>query len=247
MLLDFSLLVKLGLQDVVVRVSKRARNAIMGRFLSFSAVDWSRTQAYAMGHVGQVFINLRGREPQGCVPPEEYETVRQRVADALRELKHPQSGRPLVDEIIFKEQVYEGPYAERGADLLPVMDGFRYIAFPLFASNTRLVTAQVRGDSGCHRLHGILLACGPAVRQGMKLDGARIIDLAPTILYRMGLPVPDDMDGRVLTEMFESAFVRATPLQQAEAETVHRRPEHELLPEERAEIEARLRSLGYLD
>ena len=243
----YALLVKLGLQDVVARVSKRARNAIVGRFLSFSAVDWSRTQAYAMGHVGQVFINLRGREPYGCVPPEEYETVRQRVADALREIKHPQSDRPLVDEIIFKEQVYEGPYAERGADLLPVMDGFRYIAFPLFASNTQLVTAQVRGDSGCHRLHGILLASGPAVRQRIKLDGARIIDLAPTILYRMGLPVPDDMDGRVLTEMFEPAFVRATPLQQAEAETVHRRPEHELLPEERAEIEARLRSLGYLD
>jgi predicted AlkP superfamily phosphohydrolase/phosphomutase len=200
-----------------------------------------------MGHVGQVFINLRGREPQGCVPPEEYEAVRQQVADALRELKHPQSGRPLVDEIIFKEQVYQGPYAERGADLLPVMDGFRYIAFPLFASNTQIVTSQVRGDSGCHRLHGILLVSGPAVRQGIKLDGARIIDLAPTILYRMGLPVPGDMDGRVLTEMFEPTFVRATPLQQAEVETVHRRPEHELLPEEQAEIEARLRSLGYLD
>ena len=242
----YALLVKLGLQDVVVKVSKRARNAIVGRFLSFSAVDWSRTQAYAMGHVGQVFINLRGREPHGCVPPEEYEAVRQRVADALRELKHPQSDRPLVDEIIFKEQVYQGPYAEQGADLLPIMDGFRYIAFPLFASNAQLVTEQVRGDSGCHRLHGILLAHGPAVQQGIELDGAQIIDLAPTILYRMGLPVPGDMDGRVLTEMFEPAFVRATPLQQAETETVHH-PEHELLPEERAEIEARLRSLGYLE
>jgi len=247
----YALLVKLGLQDVVVKVSKRARNAIVGRFLSFSAVDWSRTQAYAMGHVGQVFINLRGREPHGCVPPKEYEAVRQRVADALRELEHPQFGRPLVDEIIFKEQVYQGPYAERGPDLLPIMDGFRYIAFPLFASNAQLVTAQVRGDSGCHRLHGILLAHGPAVQQGIELDGAQIIDLAPTILYRMGLPVPNDMDGRVLMEMFEPAFVRATPLQQAEAEAgepmAHRRPEHELLPEERAEIEARLRSLGYLD
>jgi predicted AlkP superfamily phosphohydrolase/phosphomutase len=243
----YALLVKLGLQDVVVKVSKRARNAMVGRFLSFSAVDWSRTQAYAMGHVGQVFINLRGRQPQGCVPPEEYAAVRQRVADALRELKHPQSDRPLVDEIIFKEQVYEGPYAERGADLLPVMDGFGHIAFPLFASNAQIVTPQVRGDSGCHRLHGILLASGPAVRRGIELNGAQITDLAPTILYRMGLPVPDDMDGRVLTEMFEPAFARATPLQRAEAEAGERRPEHELPPEERAEIEARLRSLGYLE
>lgn len=243
----YALLVKLGLQDVVVRVSKRSRNAVMGRFLSFSAVDWSRTQAYAMGHVGQVFINLRGREPHGCVPPEEYDAVRQRVADALREIRHPQSDRPLVDEIIFKEQVYEGPYAERGADLLPIMDGFHYIAFPLFASNAQIVTPQVRGDSGCHRLHGILLAGGPAVRQGTELDGAQIIDLAPTILYRMGLPVPGDMDGRVLLEMFEPSFVRTAPLQQVEAEAAYPHPEHELPPEEQEEIEARLRSLGYLE
>ena len=251
----YAFLVKLGLQNMVTMVSKRSRNAIIGRFLSFAAVDWSRTQAYAMGHVGQIFINLRGRQPHGCVPPEEYEAVRQRVADALRELKHPQSDRPLVDEIIFREQVYEGPYAEQGPDLLPIMDGFRYIAFPLFASNAEVVTTQVRGDSGCHRLHGILLAHGSAVRQGTKLDGARIIDLAPTILYRMGLPVPADMDGRVLTEMFEPAFVRATPVQrcpelakgQAEAGTAYHGPEHTLLPEEQAEIEARLRGLGYLD
>jgi len=242
----YALLVKLGLQNVVVRVSKRARNAVVGRFLSFSAVDWSRTQAYAMGHVGQVFINLRGRQPHGSVPPGEYEAVRQRVADALRQLRHPQSGRPLVDEIIFREQVYEGPYAEQGADLLLIMDDFRYIAFPLFASDTQLVTAQVRGDSGSHRLQGILLACGPAVRRGVELDGARIIDLAPTILYRMGLPVPEDMDGRVLTEMFEPSFVGVTPLQRAEVKAAHPRPEHEWQSEERAEIEARLRGLGYL-
>jgi predicted AlkP superfamily phosphohydrolase/phosphomutase len=245
--------VKLGLQDVVVRISKRARNAVVGRFLSFSAVDWSRTQAYAMGHVGQVFINLRGREPQGCVPPEEYEPVRQRVADALRELKHPQHDRPLVDEIIFREQAYEGPYTEQGADLLPIMDGFRYIAFPLFASNAQIVTAQVRGDSGCHRLHGILLVSGPGVKQGVKLDGAQIIDLAPTILYRMGQPVPDDMDGRVLTEMFEPAFVRAAPLTveeqagEATSPAATHHPEVELSPQDQAEIEARLRGLGYLE
>ena len=242
----YGLLVKLGLQDVVVKVSKRARNAVVGRFLSFSAVDWSRTQAYAMGHVGQVFINLRGREPQGSVEPGEYEAVRGRVAAALRQIPHPLSGRPLVDEIIFQEQAYEGPYAGQGADLLPIMDGFRYIAFPMFASDTQLVAPQVRGDSGCHRLHGILMASGPAVRPGATLEGVRITDLAPTILYRLGLPVPADMDGRVLTEMFDPGFVRDTPVRRADAETLRQRPEHEWQPDEAAEIEDRLRGLGYL-
>lgn len=242
----YRLLVKLGLQDVVVRVSKQVRNAAVGRFLGFDAVDWSRTQAYAIGHVGQVFINLRGREPQGSVAPEAYEAVRQRVADALRQLPHPAADRPLVDEIIFQEQAYQGPYAGQGADLLLIMDGFRYIAFPMFASDTRLVAPQVRGDSGCHRLNGILLAGGAAVRSGVTLSGARIVDLAPTILYRLGLPVPEDMDGRVLTEMFEPEFVGLTPVRRAVAEAAYRRPEHAWQPQEQAEIEARLRGLGYL-
>jgi hypothetical protein len=66
----------------------------------------------------------------------------------------------------------------------------------------------------------------------------------------MGQPVPDDMDGRVLAEMFEPAFVRTAPLQRrpetaAPAATHH--PEVELSPQDQAEIEARLRGLGYLE
>jgi predicted AlkP superfamily phosphohydrolase/phosphomutase len=76
-------LVRLGLQSVTFKVSKRARNRVVGRFLSFDDVDWSRTAAYSMGHVGQVYLNVKGRQPQGIVPPEEYGQVRQRVVDVL--------------------------------------------------------------------------------------------------------------------------------------------------------------------
>lgn len=237
------LIERVGLQNYVWQVSKSTRNKVVSRFLSFDDVDWSRTLAYSIGHVGQIYINLKGREPKGVVDPgDEYRAVRRRVADALRELHHPATGEPMVDEVIPGDQVVHGPYASRSADLHLVMDGYRAIAFPLFAADRRIVTEQIRGDSGCHRRDGILIAWGDAIRSGQELTEARILDLAPTILHLMGLPVPGDMDGRVLS----SALTLDRPVER-EGEVVSQADAEEgLSAEEAAEVEERLRSLGYL-
>jgi predicted AlkP superfamily phosphohydrolase/phosphomutase len=253
---------RVGLQNYVWQVSKSTRNKVVGKFLSFDDVDWSRTLAYSIGHVGQVYVNLKGREPAGIVEPgAEYEAVRQRVIEALQDLRHPESNQPLVDRAIPGDQVVHGPYAHRSPDLHIVLDGYRTIAFPLFATDNRIVTRQIRGDSGCHRQHGILIAWGAEVRseapspvgrpgEGQTVEGARIVDLAPTILHLMGLPVPEDMDGRVLTE----ALTTSRPVEYGPAGATDAfregsgRPDLEagLSAEETAEVEERLRALGYL-
>ncbi len=162
-----------GLQNYVWQVSKSTRNKVVGKFLSFDDVDWSRTLAYSIGHVGQIYINLKGRETEGIVEPgAEYEAVRQRVMEALQDLRHPTTGQPLVDRIVPGDQVVHGPYAHYSPDLHIVLDGYRTIAFPLFATDHRIVTRQIRGDSGCHRLHGIFIAWGPEIRpQTLPLAG----------------------------------------------------------------------------
>jgi predicted AlkP superfamily phosphohydrolase/phosphomutase len=241
------LIERAGLQNYVWQVSKSTRNRVVSKFLSFDDVDWSETLAYSIGHVGQIYINLKGREPEGIVEPgAEYEAVRQRVIKALQQLRHSQTGQPMVDEVIPGDRVVSGPYASRGADLHLVLDGYRAIAFPLFAADRRIVTRQIRGDSGCHRRHGILIAWGAGIRSGERVENARIMDLTPTILHLMGLPVPDDMDGRVLSE----ALTVRRPVEY-EREMVAEvaaapRAEGELSAEEIAEVEKRLRSLGYL-
>ena len=68
----YKILSKLGLQNITARVSRKARNEMVGKFLSFEDVDWSKTIAYSMGHVGQIYINLQGREPHGIVTPDRY-------------------------------------------------------------------------------------------------------------------------------------------------------------------------------
>ena len=237
------LIERVGLQNYVWQVSKSTRNKVVGKFLSFDDVDWPRTRAYSIGHVGQVYVNLKGREPEGAVEPgAEYEAVRQQVIDALRDLRHPETGQPMVDQVIPGDQVVHGPYARRSPDLHVVLDGYRAIAFPLFATDSRIVTRQIRGDSGCHRRHGILIARGPEVKQGHTVEGARILDLAPTILHLMGLPVPDDMDGRVLTE----ALSTSRPVERGAASLATEEGSAGLSAEETAEVEDRLRALGYL-
>jgi predicted AlkP superfamily phosphohydrolase/phosphomutase len=237
------LIERTGLQNYVWQVSKSTRNKVVGRFLSFADVDWSRTLAYSIGHVGQIYVNLRGREPEGIVEAGEHcASVRQQVIDALHQLRHPETGQPLVDRVIPGDQVAHGPYAHRSPDLHVVMDGYRTICFPLFATDHRIVTRQIRGDSGCHRLHGVLIAQGPEIHRGKKLEDAHIIDLAPTILHLMGLPVLKDMDGRVLTE----ALTSSRPVERRDSVASGRRAHGELSQEEVTEVEDRLRALGYL-
>ena len=237
------LIERAGLQNYVWQVSKSTRNKVVGKFLSFDDVDWSRTLAYSIGHVGQIYINLKGREPEGSVEPgAEYESVRQRVIDALQDLRHPETGQPMADQVIPGDQAVHGPYAGRSPDLHLVLDGYRAIAFPLFATDSRIVTRQIRGDSGCHRRHGIFIARGPEVEQGTTIDGARILDLAPTILHLMGLPVPEDMDGHVLAE----ALSTSRPVEYRSASQSGPDAAGGLSAEETAEVEDRLRSLGYL-
>jgi len=206
-------------------------------------VDWSRTLAYSIGHVGQVYVNLKGREPEGIVEPgAEYEDVRRRVTEALGQLRHPQTGRPLTDQVIPGDQVAYGPYAHRGPDLHLILDGYKTIVFPLFATDGRIVTRQIRGDSGCHRRHGIFIAWGAQVRQGAQVADARIWDLAPTILHLMGEPVVDDMDGRVLTE----ALTTSRPVEYRPAGLDDAEAEAGLSADDSAQVEERLRALGYL-
>jgi predicted AlkP superfamily phosphohydrolase/phosphomutase len=200
-----------------------------------------------MGHVGQVFLNRRGREARGIVGDGiEYEAARARVVEVLNKLTHPKTGNPLLDEAICGSDVTHGPYAAQAPDLHLILDGYRCIAFPLFATNNQVVTRQIRGDSGCHRGNGIFIGHGPAFRQATTVDGSQIIDLAPTILYLLGLPVPTNVDGRVLVDALCPSLLEARPVQFAVPEDEQDGEETALSEEDVAEIEDRLKALGYL-
>ncbi len=232
---------RVGLQNTVAQVSKKARNDIVGKFLSFDSVDWSRTIAYSMGHVGQVYINNVGRDAHGIVAEADYERRLTEVSDALAELRD-DDGRPILTNLWRGREVYHGPYAPLGPDLHLELDHYAMIACPLFATEGRVMTNQIRGDSGCHRREGIFIAAGPGIHNGVELPEANILDLAPTIMHLLGEPVPRVMDGRVLDEILvQPGRVRFSDDGDASVSA-----QQGFDAAEAEQIEERLRGLGYL-
>ena len=101
--------------------------------------------------------------------------------------------------------------------------------------------------SGTHHLQGIFIATGPPVRS-ITLKGAKIVDLAPTILYLLGEEVPGDMDGRVLSEAIEEGFARRHPVRvESQSELSQNTETFEYSDQEEAYVREKLQGLGYVE
>lgn len=222
-------------------------------FLSFLDVDWSRSVAYSFGrHLGSIYINLKGREPQGIVEPgAEYEAVRDEIERKALEFRDPRTGRQLIGQVIRREEVYSGPRLEQAPDLILRPIEPADIFFGLADFGHRKTAAKVYRYSGMHRDEGMLVMSGPSVRRGGWIEGASITDIAPTVLHAMGQPVPTDMDGRVLSAAFDEGYLEAFPVSTIETGPEERAqgpaPRQEEYTEEgEKEIMERLKGLGYL-
>jgi predicted AlkP superfamily phosphohydrolase/phosphomutase len=206
----YRILLSIGLGKLRRTLDKRrsGRSVLKRLFLSFSDVDWRLTRAYSIGYIGEVHVNLKGREPEGNVEPgAEYEELRHALIRDLRSLRLP-NGNPLVEYIWKKEEIYHGPHMDQAPDILFLPTNLETIAFGDFEFGSNRITEPSYGVSSSHRMKGIFIASGPSIRAGASIENAGLIDLAPTILHLLGLPVPLDMDGRVLSEaLLESRAV----------------------------------------
>jgi predicted AlkP superfamily phosphohydrolase/phosphomutase len=211
-------------------------------------VDPSRTRAslYSI-ETGGIQVNLKGRAPGGIVEPgREYEEVRDRVIEGLRELRFPGTDEPLFDLVERREAVYRGPMAGWAPDVVTRSKGNR-VAIAKDLDPGRWLRAQ-RHERGGHSPDGILLASGPGVRKGVRLEGLAIEDVAPTLLWALGIPVPADLDGRVRTELFEEEAVRANPVVRGapSAPAAAPPPGGEFSAAEEEELRKTLEGLGYI-
>jgi len=218
-------------------------------FLSFLDVDWSQSRAYSFGrHLGSVYVNVKGREPQGIVERgAEYEAVRDEIEHLAHDFRDPRTGRPLIGEVMRREEIYTGPQIDEAPDLILRPREPSDIFFGLADFGHRETVSTVYRYSGMHRDDGMLIANGPGICQGSRIEGAIIYDIAPTVLHIMGLPVPSDMDGRVLENMFVDGYMQAFPLKTVESTAAEEMADGMDYTEEgQKEIVERLRGLGYM-
>ncbi|MFL7838433.1 MAG: alkaline phosphatase family protein [Candidatus Promineifilaceae bacterium] len=219
-------------------------------FLSFEDVDWSRTEAYSLGNVGQIYINLAGREPSGCVQPgEEYEQTRSRIMERLLELRDPDTGENVVEAVYRREDIYAGDYLDKAPDIVFMPTRLEYFGFGEYEFGShKIIEAMERGISGTHRMNGIFLAYGAHVKPGTEVAGASLVDLAPTILHLMSASIPEQMDGRILEEAISPDF---QPLDVAMDETWTAGDDgfgddQGLTEDQKRVVAERLRGLGYV-
>jgi predicted AlkP superfamily phosphohydrolase/phosphomutase len=220
-------------------------------FLSFLDVDWSRSKAYSFGrHLGSFYVIVMGREPQGIIEPgAEYEAVRDEIERMALDFRDPRTGRPLIGQVLRREEIYSGPHLDKAPDLTLLPKEPSDIFFGLADFGHRLTVDTVYRYSGMHRDHGMLIVNGPSVQPGRVLQGASIYDIAPTVLHAMGLPVPSDMDGHVLEGAFVDGYLAAFPVEVSDrgsGSPSGESPTVDYTAEGEKEIVERLKGLGYL-
>ena len=222
-------------------------------FLSKRHIDWSKTKAYAQGNFGQIFINQKGRQPQGSVDPADVRSLLDDLKAGLLAIPHPVTGEPLVDKVHERSDLYDGPHAHLAPDLTVVLKDWRYRTIGLHDFTTNKLISPSFGPTGDHRMEGVLIASGRGVQPGAQLrSDATLLDITPTILHLLGVPIPSDMDGRPMDELFDPAIVPAP--EKATAEPVSNdsptdqpaEPSEGYTEEEDAAIQQRLADLGYL-
>jgi predicted AlkP superfamily phosphohydrolase/phosphomutase len=223
-------------------------------FLLLSRVDWSQTKAFAIcTQHGYVYLNQKERFPQGIVGAEEAEALLRQLRNELTELVDPETGECMVAKVHATRDLYPGPLMEELPDLI-VEWKEGYIARSDAKERRDGAIVQPLGQSiedwsGAHDRNGILLADGPNLRSPGVIQGARLMDVAPTLLHLLGEPVPDTMSGDVLTDLFREDWLRENPVRRVKADpgAAPTAPEQPFSPEDEAALEERLRDLGYMD
>ena len=234
----------LGLWGLLKKMPLCRRLIQRGLMLTYDDIDWKKTQVYSHGYYGPLYINRAV-----VASDDQYQALRQELMENIGSITDPLSGGPLVTKMWTREQLYHGPYAPHLPDVILKMGDYSFTCsstFP-FSANTLFSEPKTFG-SGDHRQCGVFMAYGDAFKENYRLSGARLMDLAPTVLAMYDVPVPQAMDGVMLEEIFkDGAVTGAGRDDRSDAGPQDIMPEtSSYTDDEEAAMKDRLRSLGYL-
>ena len=211
-------------------------------------LDWEHTQAYAQsGATNGIHILQQSPAHPNGVPAAEYESFREKLASELLELRDPVTGQQIVTRVLTREEAYPGTEIGTAPDLTLAL--FDHSFFSVL--NAEPIVEHRPSIAGTHNPEGIFLAKGPGIARGVVLEQQSILDIAPTLLYSLGLPVPEDFEGDVIRAAFEPGYLQARPVESGPATILHAMGTVESDEEEDADSEEkilnRLRALGYVE
>jgi len=169
-----------------------------------AGIDWSKTVAWGEGgYYSRIFLNVAGREPEGIVPPEDYERVRDDLARRLAAIPD-DNGSPLDTRVHVPERIY--PQVNGVApDLIVHFGDLRWRSVGTVGGDEGIHTFEndTGPDDANHAQQGLFVLVAPGVSPGSR-EGAHLLDVAPTVLELLGLEVPASMRGRSLLQPAEN-------------------------------------------
>ena len=161
-------------------------------------VDWARTTAWGDGgYYARIFLNVQGREPEGTIPPEDYEKVRDDLARRLEAIPD-ENGDPIGTRVYKPEELYDQVVGV-APDLIVHFGDLLWRAVGTIGGDEGIHTFEndTGPDDANHAQEGLLIMAGPGIPVGPR-EGMHLLDVAPTVLELLGLDVPASMRGQSL-------------------------------------------------
>jgi predicted AlkP superfamily phosphohydrolase/phosphomutase len=229
-------------------LARRAmQSTLTGQLAPF---DWNRTQAF-VGFHGDLWINLRDREPQGNVDRAEANGVLDEVASELLELRNPETNDRVFARAYRRDEIYSGPATELAPDLMLDSWSAGYRIAPNREATSSIVTEPVAlagvdaAWSADHRPLGIWIAAGPGIRS-TRVEELSLLDTAATALALLDQPVPAGLDGRIATECLKEEAGVTHPVSTKQVER-QRTASGGYSEDEATAVAAHLKDLGYIE
>jgi predicted AlkP superfamily phosphohydrolase/phosphomutase len=161
-----------------------------------ASVDWSQTKCWSKGESGSIYLNLKGRESQGAIDPDDYDVLLDEVADRLSQI-HDQGGNELNGQVFKREDIHSGPYQEYGPDLFLHIDKAPWMTNDRVGYGSNRVSLSVQQEElhgTYHGLCGYFCLSGSDVPSVGELEDLTVLHVAPTIMEALKLEVPIPME-----------------------------------------------------
>jgi predicted AlkP superfamily phosphohydrolase/phosphomutase len=170
-----------------------------GMFLEESQIDWRITKAWGWGgYYARIFVNVEGREPQGTVTPEHYEKTLDELAEKLKQIHGPH-GEPFNNKVYKPEEIYDELNGD-SPDLIVYLDDLYWRSAGTIGYDELYLSENDTGpDDAVHSEYGVFILYDPTKESGIELQNLNILDVAPTVLKILNLPVPKEMRGKAIT------------------------------------------------
>ncbi|MFO7814971.1 MAG: alkaline phosphatase family protein [Halanaerobiales bacterium] len=237
---------KLGLVETAVDLASNPM--LEWLFISSNNVNWKKSLAYSHSEIGHIFLNIKGRDPEGVIEKEQVEEIREEIIEKLKRFENPLTGKKVVTEVYKGEEIYQGKMAEDAPDIVFVPDDMSVLGKGAYQFLSNKNISETQNQTGHHRMNGIFFAEGPDINKDSELEGGHIMDIAPTVLYLLDLPLLDSMDGKVLTDIIDEEFQNETDKLYVSKSDIDLEQDlrKDLFKDSIADKKDRLKGLGYV-